>query len=45
MATVVDCGDMAGGSRALDLQPGVFKALGFKSCNDWGVREVSYRFL
>ncbi len=45
VATVVDCGDMAGGSRALDLQPGVFKALGFKSCNDWGVREVSYRFL
>lgn len=44
VATVVDCGDMGGGSRALDLQPGVFKAFGFKSCNAWGVREVSYRF-
>lgn len=45
VATVVDCGDMGGGSRSLDLQPGVFKAFGFKSCDSWGVREVQYRFL
>ena len=36
---------MGGGSRALDLQPGVFKAFGFSTCQAWGVRTVSYRFL
>jgi hypothetical protein len=36
---------MGGGARALDLQPGVFKAFGFSTCDDWGVREVQYRFL
>ena len=45
VATVNDCGGMGGGSRALDLQPGVFKAFGASTCDDWGVREVSYRFL
>ena len=45
VATVNDCGDMGGGSRSLDLQPGVFKAFGFSTCEDWGVREVQYRFL
>ena len=45
IATVNDCGGMGGGSRVLDLQPGVFKALGFSSCNAWGLRTVSYRFL
>ncbi|MEA5019927.1 MAG: hypothetical protein VB027_06125 [Gordonibacter sp.] len=44
-ATVNDCGGMGGGSRVLDLQPGVWKAFGFSSCNDWGLRTVSYRFL
>lgn len=44
-ATVNDCGNMGGGSRALDLQPGVWKAFGFSSCNAWGLRTVSYRFL
>ena len=44
-ATVNDCGGMGGGSRSLDLQPGVWKAFGFSSCNDWGLRTVSYRFL
>lgn len=44
-ATVNDCGYMGGGSRVLDLQPGVWKAFGFSSCNDWGLRTVSYRFL
>ena len=45
IATVNDCGNMGGGSRALDLQPGVFKAFGFSTCQAWGVRTVSYRFL
>ena len=45
VATVNDCGGMGGGSRHLDLQPGVFKAFGFATCQDWGVREVRYRFL
>lgn len=44
-ATVNDCGYMGGGSRALDLQPGVFKAFGFGDCYAWGVRTVKYRFL
>lgn len=45
LATVNDCGYMGGGSRSLDLQPGVWKAFGYSSCNDWGLRTVSYRFL
>lgn len=45
VAVVNDCGGLGGGSRSLDLQPGVWKALGASSCNDWGVRTVSYRFL
>lgn len=45
IAAVNDCGNMGGGSRALDLQPGVFKAFGFSTCQAWGVRTVSYRFL
>ena len=44
-AVVNDCGYMGGGSRVLDLQPGVWKAFGFTSCNSWGLRTVSYRFL
>ncbi len=45
IATINDCGYMGGGSRSLDLQPGVFKALGFSTCQAWGVRTVSYRIL
>lgn len=45
IATVNDCGGMGGGSRVLDLQPGVFKALGASTCNAWGLRTVKYRFL
>ena len=45
VAPVVDCGGMDGGRRALDLQPGVFKAFGANKCSDWGLREVKYRFL
>lgn len=45
IATVNDCGGMGGGSRSLDLQPGVFKAFGFSTCQAWGLRTVSFRFL
>ncbi len=45
IAVVNDCGGLGGGSRSLDLQPGVWKALGASNCFDWGVRTVSYRFL
>ena len=45
IATINDLGNMGGGSRALDLQPGVFKAFGFSTCQAWGVRTVSYRIL
>lgn len=45
VATVNDCGGMGHGSRSLDLQPGVFKAFGFKTCKDWGLRTVEFRFL
>ena len=45
LATVNDCGGMGGGSRSLGLQPGVWKAFGFSSCLDWGLRTVNYRFL
>ncbi len=44
-AIVNDCGGLGNGARALDLQPGVFKALGFNSTSAWGVRQVKYRFL
>ncbi|ACV21734.1 Membrane-bound metallopeptidase [Slackia heliotrinireducens] len=43
VAYVDDCGGLYG--RSLDLQPGVWAALGASSCFDWGVRTVSYRFL
>lgn len=44
-AVVNDCGGLNNGERSLDLQPGVWKAFGATSCQDWGVRTVSYRFL
>ena len=45
VAPVVDCGYMGNGYVTFDLQPGVFKAFGCETCDDWGVREVEYRFL
>lgn len=45
IATVTDCGAMGGGSRGLDLTPAIFRAFGFSTADDWGLREVSYRFL
>lgn len=45
VATVTDCGSMGGGSRGLDLTPAVFEAFGAETGDDWGLREVRYRFL
>lgn len=45
IATVTDCGYMGGGSRGLDLPPAIFRSFGFSTANDWGLRQVSYRFL
>lgn len=45
VATVTDCGYLSGGARGLDLTPAVFRAFGFSSADEWGVRTVSYRFL
>ena len=44
-AVINDLGGMGGGARSLDLQPGVFKALGFNTANSWGIRSVSYQIL
>lgn len=45
IATVTDTGGFAKYGRDLDLAPGVYKALGASSYSDWGLRQVSYRFL
>ena len=45
IAPVNDCGGMDGHDLILDLQPGVWKAFGAESCDDWGVREVRFRFI
>ena len=45
LATVNDCGYMGAGARSLDLQPGVFKAFGFNTCNSWGLRQVEFQIL
>lgn len=45
IATVTDTGGFAGYGRALDFAPGVFKAFGASTPEEWGVRTVSYRFL
>ena len=44
-ARVTDTGGFAAYGRALDLAGGVWKAFGFSSPNEWGVRTVQYRFL
>lgn len=44
-ATVTDTGGFASMGRALDLAGGVWRAFGATSCDNWGVRTVSYRFL
>ena len=45
IAVVNDCGGFGSYGRTFDLQPGVWRALGASSCEDWGVRTVSYRWL
>ena len=45
IAKINDCGGMGGGARSLDLQPGVFKAFGYGSCQAWGIRQVEYKIL
>ena len=42
LAKVNDCGSLGDGI-SLGLQPGIFRTLGFGSCNEWGTRQVSYR--
>lgn len=44
-AVINDCGNMGGGARSLDLQPGVFRAFGFTNCYDWGLKTVKYKIL
>lgn len=44
-ARVTDTGGFAQYGRVLDLAGGCWKAFGFSSPNDWGVRLVQYRFL
>ncbi len=44
IAKINDCGSFGGG-RALDLQPGVFKAFGASTCSEWGARYVEYQIL
>ena len=44
-AKINDCGGMGGGSRRLDLQPGVFHEFGYDSCDEWGLRTVEYKIL
>lgn len=45
IATVTDCGSLGGGYTSLDLTPAVFQAFGASTADDWGIREVRYRFL
>lgn len=45
IATVTDTGGFAKYGRDLDLAPGVYKAFGFSTPNEWGTRSVHYRFL
>lgn len=42
---VNDVGGMGGGTRTLDLQPGIFHEFGADDCNEWGLRLVEYKIL
>ncbi len=44
-AQVVDHGGLHSGENGILLNPGVFEAFGATSSDDWGRREVSYRFV
>ncbi|MDO4807830.1 MAG: hypothetical protein Q4A07_11355 [Coriobacteriales bacterium] len=45
VATITDCGYLSGGARGLDITPAIFRAFGFSTADDWGLRQVRYRFL
>ncbi len=45
VATVTDTGGFEGFGRALDLAPGIFKALGASTSHDWGTRSIYYRYI
>lgn len=45
IATVTDTGGFESYGRVLDLAPGVYKAFGCATPEDWGVRNISYRFI
>lgn len=45
VAVVNDCGGFGSTGRIFDLQPGIWRAFGFSSCNAWGDRVVQYRWL
>lgn len=45
VATVTDTGGFAEYGRALDLAPGCWKAFGASDTQEWGVRDVYYKFL
>lgn len=34
IGTINDCGGLNGGSRCMDVQPGIFHSFGFSSCQD-----------
>lgn len=42
---VNDVGGMGGGTRTLDLQPGIFHEFGADDCNEWGLRTVEYKII
>lgn len=44
-AQVVDHGGLHSGENGILLNPGVFEAFGATSSDDWGRREVTYRFV
>lgn len=45
VATVTDTGGFAKYGRCLDLGGGVWKAFGCRSCSDWGLQTIKYRYL
>ena len=44
-AQVVDCGHYGSGSSGIIINPGVFEEFGQPTSDDWGRRDVSYRFV
>lgn len=44
-ATVTDVGNFGSEGRLFDLSPALWRGFGFETVDEWGVREVSYRFV